>query len=553
MATDKLNNWKTTGAWGNAASYSYPSSAKAASGYATGDVVPSSEHNSLFHDATLLIQQLQTSGIIFYNSDVSLPAGAWFAVKLSDSEVAIRRTLAVQNAGFDPDPSTNPYIVPAGYVTDQQVTQTAVTSSSIWSPATGFSTLHDALQALFNRTAYLYNKAGANIPVGMIVPFAGSTAPSGWIKLAESATILSTASYPALFAYLGTKYGGNGTSTFGIPGIKEGYALLAASASTYGAETVGEVISHTHEVTPTGVSGINAVSGGAGLTGGSTSASTIAISETGGDANLAAGSKFILCIKAFDILNGTGSGTLAESYFYPQPIQFVDVDGSYLDLDFSQGTIFQIDALTSDKTVAYSNVPSLLVSPMAERFTIHFTAGTGGYAITWPEDWTWASSSDLATSGTVIIEGLLNSDGSAVLTTMSTSGAAAVIDDANVTAYSAYSSQKIEAITGAKVVGIVTVTDDDYTLATAGVYVAMDVSGAQVVNVPHSDNLSLASWPIGYLLTFRLVGAGSFTITPETDVTVTGNSLVIETQNSTVQLLRRAENTWDLIGAEAVA
>jgi microcystin-dependent protein len=57
--------------------------------------------------------------------------------------------------------------------------------------------------------------AGAGIAVGMLGNFPKSTLPSGWLNCDGSTKSIAT--YPDLAAYLGTDYGGNGTTTFGLP------------------------------------------------------------------------------------------------------------------------------------------------------------------------------------------------------------------------------------------------------------------------------------------------------------------------------------------------
>lgn len=55
----------------------------------------------------------------------------------------------------------------------------------------------------------LYNTSGAAFnPIGMIVDFAGTTAPTGWFLCFGQS--LSAAAYPELFAILGTTYGVSG-------------------------------------------------------------------------------------------------------------------------------------------------------------------------------------------------------------------------------------------------------------------------------------------------------------------------------------------------------
>jgi len=96
------------------------------------------------------------------------------------------------------------------------------------------------------------------IPIGLIVPYAIGTAPSGWSLCDGSA--ISRSTYADLFSLIGTTYGpGNGSTTFNVPDLRgrtvigtgTGSGLTARSlAATGGAETVtlaiGEVPAHTH-------------------------------------------------------------------------------------------------------------------------------------------------------------------------------------------------------------------------------------------------------------------------------------------------------------------
>ena len=55
-------------------------------------------------------------------------------------------------------------------------------------------------------------------PAGLVSPFAGASAPSGWL-LCDGTTTHSTTTYAALFAVVGYTYGGSG-GTFGVPNLK---------------------------------------------------------------------------------------------------------------------------------------------------------------------------------------------------------------------------------------------------------------------------------------------------------------------------------------------
>lgn len=56
------------------------------------------------------------------------------------------------------------------------------------------------------------------MPTGSIIPYAGSTAPAGYLLCDGSA--ISRSTYSALFAIIGTTYGpGDGNSTFNLPNV----------------------------------------------------------------------------------------------------------------------------------------------------------------------------------------------------------------------------------------------------------------------------------------------------------------------------------------------
>ena len=59
--------------------------------------------------------------------------------------------------------------------------------------------------------------AGA-VPVGVVNPFAGATAPAGWLLCAGQ--LVSRTQYPVLFNTIGTVYGAGDGTTFGIPDMR---------------------------------------------------------------------------------------------------------------------------------------------------------------------------------------------------------------------------------------------------------------------------------------------------------------------------------------------
>lgn len=90
---------------------------------------------------------------------------------------------------------------------------------------------------------------------GIVIPFAGTTAPHGWMLCDGSA--VSRTTYAALFAVIGTTYGeGDGSTTFNIPDLSGrvviGVSNTHALGTTGGSETVtltaDQLPAHTHVV-----------------------------------------------------------------------------------------------------------------------------------------------------------------------------------------------------------------------------------------------------------------------------------------------------------------
>ena len=88
------------------------------------------------------------------------------------------------------------------------------------------------------------------LPTGAVIPFAGTSAPAGWLFCHGQA--VSRTTYARLFAVIGTTYGaGNGSTTFNLPDLRQRFPLGKAASGTGSAlgETGGR-IDHTHNVPP---------------------------------------------------------------------------------------------------------------------------------------------------------------------------------------------------------------------------------------------------------------------------------------------------------------
>jgi microcystin-dependent protein len=102
--------------------------------------------------------------------------------------------------------------------------------------------------------------------IGQIKIFAGNFAPQGWVFC--DGRLLAIAEYDALFALIGTTYGGDGQVTFAVPDLRGRLAINQGTGpglSSYsmgqalGSETVTltptQLPAHTHAVTANNASG----------------------------------------------------------------------------------------------------------------------------------------------------------------------------------------------------------------------------------------------------------------------------------------------------------
>lgn len=153
-------------------------------------------------------------------------------------------------------------------------------------------------------------------PSGVIIQFAGSTAPTGYLACNGAAVARTT--YPNLFAAIGTTWGaGNGTTTFNIPDLRGMFVRGTGTNGTYstsvgpalGAYQADQFASHTHIATDSGhqhvyqsiTVGGSGIQSGAGYVGSFPSTSTgfanITNSSTGGTETNPKNFGILYCIK----------------------------------------------------------------------------------------------------------------------------------------------------------------------------------------------------------------------------------------------------------------
>ena len=127
-----------------------------------------------------------------------------------------------------------------GHVTTPKIADDAITTAKIADGAV---------------TQAKINSAVIFTPVGTVITYAGSSAPTGYLIC--NGTAISRTTYAALFAIIGTTYGaGDGSSTFNLPNLQEKFIVGSSSntgynlADTGGAAevtlSVNQIPSHTH-------------------------------------------------------------------------------------------------------------------------------------------------------------------------------------------------------------------------------------------------------------------------------------------------------------------
>ena len=198
---------------------------------------------------------LYGDGVVSVNSGAETVAmttpvnGQWFVI-------ALRRTWSTNTSELvaiagatttTSTPSTIPTSFPTlntnvGVVTDQPI-------AWAWCNSANLTVVISSLR----KTPM---KQTETIPTGFIMPYAGATAPTGWLIADGSA--LSRITYADLYNVIGTTYGvGNGSTTFNIPDLRTKVPAGKSASGTFstlgasgGNETkalgIGDMPAHTH-------------------------------------------------------------------------------------------------------------------------------------------------------------------------------------------------------------------------------------------------------------------------------------------------------------------
>jgi microcystin-dependent protein len=115
------------------------------------------------------------------------------------------------------------------------------------------------------------NQGGVFIPTGVILKFAGTSIPAGWLPCDGSA--VSRATYPTLFASLSTTFGvGDGSTTFNRPDLR-GRFLRYNDDMLGAAGAAGRDAARAHGSAQTHTTALNGLSNAASAVSGSVSGS----------------------------------------------------------------------------------------------------------------------------------------------------------------------------------------------------------------------------------------------------------------------------------------
>jgi microcystin-dependent protein len=220
----------------------------AVAAFVPGGLIKSSDLNSNFSDiATALTQSLATTGVSTMTGPIKAAVGAVGAPSFTFGSAL--------GTGF--------YLAGANQIG--------------WA-ANGVqgATFNSDLSTTWGGPAAFSGKVSGTmgtIPVGFVGSFAGSTAPAGWLLCYGQQ--VSTTTYAALFAVLGTTYG-SGAGTFGIPDYR--------GRADFGQDNMGG--SAANRITVAGLNFDGTVLGGTG--GGQNQTLTLAQLPTGITSTLSA-------------------------------------------------------------------------------------------------------------------------------------------------------------------------------------------------------------------------------------------------------------------------
>lgn len=141
------------------------------------------------------------------------------------------------------------------------------------------------------------------VPVGATIYIDDTVAPPGFLK--RNGALVNISAYPALFAKLGTRYGGNGTTTFGVGEFRAEFIRSlddgrgVDTGRVLGSTQASDNLSHNHAFAPSGSTFLR--TSGSGLTlsgpGAGSAVSEGSLSASGGSESRPRNIALLACIK----------------------------------------------------------------------------------------------------------------------------------------------------------------------------------------------------------------------------------------------------------------
>jgi microcystin-dependent protein len=194
--------------------------------------------------------------------------------------------------------------------------------------------------------------------IGEIRAFGGNFAPRAWAYC--EGQLLSINSNQALFSILGTTYGGDGRTTFGLPDLRgrgpisqgtgpglSTHKLGSRSGAEYDVLTVNQMPNHFHTATSTVMGGTGSVSG--------TASASVKINNTDGP-DQAGNGKYLGLSDGGGLYSATSDGSTLDS-------GSVTVDTSGLGVNMTGMAV---------NTTVYNNGGSQYHNNMQPYLTIHW-------------------------------------------------------------------------------------------------------------------------------------------------------------------------------------
>lgn len=166
------------------------------------------DFNGLGNLLSSLYFYLQNGGQFTFNQQVSdaiggYPAGAILTYTDSVTHISYNVVSLINNNTFN-------FVAEPSYIDGVKWAKTYTDDLSNYVQKTGDETISGT--KTFENDIIAPNV----VKIGSLLPFAGDTPPSGWLRCDGAA--ISRITYANLFAVIGTKYGaGNGSTTFNLP------------------------------------------------------------------------------------------------------------------------------------------------------------------------------------------------------------------------------------------------------------------------------------------------------------------------------------------------